>query len=52
MKKEGGSVNELWGSKVVVQIISVNIKSSVMWVTGKIEATNRGAHILFMICVI
>lgn len=52
VKKEGGSVNELWGSRVMVQVISVNIKSSVMWVTGKFEATNRGSHILLVICVI
>lgn len=30
MKKEGGSVIELQGGKVVMQVISVNISSSVM----------------------
>lgn len=40
MKKEGGSVKELWGSRVVLQVIAVNIKSSVMWVFVRLEATN------------
>lgn len=39
-KKEDGSVDELWRSRVMVQVISVHINSSVIWVFVSLGATN------------